>query len=101
MNSSKYKNHIDSCEQKNIVPCPANKSLHGEKTDQHWWSGWPGAMCLKCGDDDKNELCLADNCKCPCHDDFWNGCEKACKKEQLDKLTELTEKIVGYKEFDK
>ena len=33
----------------------------------HWWSGWPGAYCVKCGSDEPNELCLADGCQCPCH----------------------------------
>ncbi len=63
--------HIESCAQLETRPCPANQSLHGELKDQHWWSGWPGAHCMKCGDEDKNEVCLADNCKCQCHDDFW------------------------------
>lgn len=27
---------------------------------EHRWSGWPGAWCLDCGCEDKNELWLAD-----------------------------------------
>jgi hypothetical protein len=26
----------------------------------HWWSGWPGAICLKCGAEDPREISLAD-----------------------------------------
>jgi hypothetical protein len=26
----------------------------------HRWSGWPGAFCLDCGSEDKNEIALAD-----------------------------------------
>ena len=26
----------------------------------HWWSGWPGAHCLLCGQEDKREVGLAD-----------------------------------------
>lgn len=27
---------------------------------QHWWSGWPGAYCTKCGCEDPMEIALAD-----------------------------------------
>lgn len=27
----------------------------------HWWSGWPGAYCLKCGSEDPMEIAIADN----------------------------------------
>lgn len=27
----------------------------------HWWSGWPGATCLRCGAEDPLEIGLADN----------------------------------------
>lgn len=40
----------------------------------HRWSGWPGAWCLDCGQEDKRELCLADG-----HD---LGCDRReCKNE--------------------
>ena len=26
----------------------------------HHWSGWPGAVCLKCGAEDQYEIALAD-----------------------------------------
>jgi len=44
--------------------------LHGEKADDHWWSGWPGAYCMKCGADDMDEACIGNSCRCSCHDDF-------------------------------
>jgi len=53
--------HIESCEEGKI-----KTSDH-----EHKWSGWPGAYCLICGIDDARELCLGDNCRCPCHDEFW------------------------------
>ena len=28
---------------------------------KHLWSGWPGAFCLRCFSEDRQELCLADN----------------------------------------
>lgn len=61
--------HIATCAQLQKVPCPAGKSLHEEGTTEHWWSGWPGAYCMKCGAEDKDEICLADSCQCPCHKD--------------------------------
>ena len=64
------KTHSKECSQPQ-KPCTANKTIHGEKSDEHWWSGWPGAFCMKCGDDDKMELCLADVCECHCHDEFY------------------------------
>lgn len=30
-------------------------------SDQHQWSGWPGAYCIKCGIPDQNEACIADH----------------------------------------
>jgi hypothetical protein len=32
----------------------------GKPADQHHWSGWPGAWCLKCGAEDPWEIALAD-----------------------------------------
>lgn len=29
--------------------------------DGHHWSGWPGAVCYKCGAPDPDEVALADN----------------------------------------
>lgn len=72
--------HIDTCAQKEKVPCSANASLHGEPTDAHWWSGWPGAFCLKCGDEDKDEVCMG-GCACSCHDEFWKSYEDEFLKE--------------------
>ena len=50
------------------TPCPVAEPLHDEKPGDHWWSGWPGACCLKCGTSDPVETCLA-GCECACHDD--------------------------------
>lgn len=63
--------HIKSCAQLEKRPCPTNRSLHGENHGEHWWSGWPGAYCMKCGDEDKDEICIGSVCKCPCHDELW------------------------------
>ncbi len=52
------------CKRKNEV-CTNQHQL--SKDGSHWWSGWPGAYCLGCGADDPEELCLADNCLCYCH----------------------------------
>ena len=30
-----------------------------EQTYEHRWSGWPGAFCLKCGQDDKMETAIS------------------------------------------
>lgn len=68
--------HIKTCLQLKKKPCPSNKSLHGEQIKEHWFSGWPGAYCMKCFEEDMNELCLADGCKCPCHDKFWEFYEE-------------------------
>jgi len=27
----------------------------------HWWSGWPGAYCMRCGCEDPMEIAMADN----------------------------------------
>lgn len=72
--------HILTCYQLEKVPCPAGYSLHSEKPDEHWWSGWPGAWCMKCHDEDKDELCLGD-CLCPCHEEFWKELESIGKPE--------------------
>jgi hypothetical protein len=64
-------NHRTDCAQTEYRECPVKKSLYGEKVTEHWWSGWPGAYCIKCGDEDKNEICLGTGCECKCHDEFW------------------------------
>jgi hypothetical protein len=35
---------------------------------QHNWSGWPGAICINCGQEDQNEVCLAE------HGGSWEIC---------------------------
>ena len=72
--------HIKECFILEITPCPTNISLFEEPIDKHWWSGWPGAFCLKCGDEDKVELCLGNSCKCGCHKEFWEKYEKTYNK---------------------
>ena len=69
--------HIPSCALLELRPCPTTYSLHGEKPGEHWWSGWPGAYCLKCFEEDKFEVCIGMVCKCPCHDEFWKGYKAA------------------------
>jgi hypothetical protein len=27
----------------------------------HWWSGWPGAYCMRCGADDPMEFAIGNN----------------------------------------
>jgi len=75
--------HISTCSQLLKQVCPSARSLHGEAVGEHWWSGWPGAFCLKCGDQDVNELCLGDACGCPCHAAFWAALEAEEKRVQL------------------
>ena len=74
--------HIPSCAQLEKRPCQAGISLHGEKEHEHWWTGWPGAMCMKCGDEDKDEVCIG-GCECPCHDAFWKEYEESMRNEKL------------------
>lgn len=65
--------HIDSCAQLEAEPCTRLISLHGEAIGEHWFSGWPGAYCLKCGEEDKNEVCIGIGCECQCHEEFWRS----------------------------
>ena len=65
--------HLKTCAVGTYIPCPSHKSLHSEAADEHWWSGWPGAVCMKCGSEDVREICLADSCRCKCHDDLSGG----------------------------
>lgn len=62
------------CSYIDLQPCPADYAMHEEKVGQHWWSGWPGAWCMKCHAGDPAEACLAD-CDCSCHDAFWQEAE--------------------------
>jgi hypothetical protein len=73
--------HIDTCSRKNYQPCPAPNSLRGEPVGEHWWSGFPGAYCLKCGAANVDEECVGSGCECPCHDEFWAGYEQAMREE--------------------
>lgn len=59
--------HLDTCHVCNAKPCPAPTTLHSESVGEHWWSGWPGAYCMKCGAWDPMEACFADDCRCSCH----------------------------------
>lgn len=43
------------------------------KKNIHRWSGWPHAVCMKCGAEDQLEIGMADNCpdcliNCKCTD---------------------------------
>ena len=67
--------HIESC-----VVGKAKLSDH-----DHKWSGWPGAYCLICNCDDPNEICVADNCKCPCHDELWKSYNEYCEQHKESK----------------
>lgn len=57
---------------------PENRPCLGA---EHQWSGWPGAVCLKCGQEDKNEICVGNNCTCSCHDEMWAAYEKQEERE--------------------
>lgn len=81
MNSDPKAEHSEGCWQKHKRPCPSNKTLANEAPDEHWWSGWPGAYCMKCGDDDMNEACLA-GCDCKCHEAFWKEYGEVKNNEQ-------------------
>lgn len=73
--------HLPSCHEGNQLPCPAQMSLHNERIGEHWWSGWPGAFCMKCGSSDPMGQCLADSCHCPCHDEVWDRRSEAARKD--------------------
>jgi hypothetical protein len=66
--------HIPGCAQLNRRPCFNRVALEG--ISEHQWSGWPGAHCLVCYAEDPDEICLADSCRCPCHDDLWTALER-------------------------
>ena len=81
---STNKHDSETCAQLEYQPCAAGVSLHGEPTDAHWWSGWPGAYCLKCVAEDKDEICMA-GCNCSCHAAFFTEMEMVLgeKKEAM------------------
>ena len=46
-----------------FVLCPMQKLRDKKCTiiiKEHRWNGWPGAICLDCGAEDKREICVAD-----------------------------------------
>lgn len=72
--------HSDpACAQLEKRICPSFLSVHGEPAGQHWWSGWPGAWCIKCHDEDKDEVCLA-GCGCSCHAVFYSNTDTSIKE---------------------
>lgn len=40
----------------------------------HYWSGWPGAFCLKCGEENLLDLAIAEGVYDP-HLDIWTSAE--------------------------
>lgn len=62
--------HLETCGSGDWIKnlCSSGRSLQGESPEAHAWSGWPGAYCQKCGRDDPQEACLAENCLCACHE---------------------------------
>src|SRR5262245_59729463 len=66
--------HVEGCGYANAEPCPSGLSVHGEPANQHWWSGWPGAWCWKCGAEDPMEICVGNSCQCPCHGPLGREC---------------------------
>ena len=49
----------------------------------HWWSGWPGAFCMKCGAENAVEIAIADNWYDP-YDDKWDTPEHKAEAEARD-----------------
>ena len=41
-------------------------------TKPHRWDGWPGAVCMNCGEEDPIEVCMVD-----CSKSTWIDCECA------------------------
>jgi len=62
--------HISTCAQLEWRPCTVERAVGEGPRGSHRWSGWPGAWCMDCGTEDKDEVCLG-GCECPCHDQFW------------------------------
>jgi hypothetical protein len=69
--------HLETCLQLNVRTCPASSN-----NGYHRWSGWPGARCQDCGDEDANELCLVDGCSCACHKELWESYDTYIKNEE-------------------
>ena len=64
--------HLETCfvaQYPDWEVCPSEVTLHSEKVGEHWWSGWPGAFCMKCFAGDLSESCMG-GCMCPCHDEM-------------------------------
>ena len=36
---------------------------------------------MKCGAEDPQEICLADSCKCLCHEDMWKAYDEEFKRQ--------------------
>ena len=52
--------------------------------DGHTWSGWPGAFCMRCGDEDQTEVCVArHNVLLYCAEGCWVPDEKTCGHEAV------------------
>ena len=47
----------------------------------HRWSGWPGAWCLDCGQEDGMEIALADNAYDPITDEWADADLQAFYRE--------------------
>ena len=69
--------HIMGCYQLEKRPCSSPETMFSAGPGEHWWSGWPGAFCMKCHAEDKDELCVGAVCQCPCHEEFWREYAKA------------------------
>ena len=85
--------HIESCHQ-HILPCSRT-----EDGKHDWNMGWPGNFCKACGIDDPGELCLADDCRCPCHDEIWRqywllGCPDGCLAVKEDEEILISSPVV-------
>ena len=44
----------------------------------HSWSGWPGAYCLNCLENDPSEQCLGLGCITTIHCTCKSGCDECC-----------------------
>jgi hypothetical protein len=62
--------------------------------DSHHWSGWPGAVCLKCHNEDPMEIAIADNTFDP-----WNG-TWATEELQAQYLLDATCPVKGTLTWD-
>lgn len=76
--------HLPDCVVGKARKCPSPNSLHGEAVGEHWWSGWPGAYCMKCGDWDAQETCFGHECVCACHEGIFDGPDPSEVQERDD-----------------